>query len=660
MRRFILFGIILLISNSLFAQINISGKDRELLKARGNKTLNGRQLNDTIGGNKFDEEVDVELSAKTHYTDYKIISYEKDTTLVDTTLTLKKDRIFNYIRKNNFELLAFHNLGQTYNKLGYNFNTVGLFPAMGERAKRYNFYTVEDVNYYRVPTPTSELFFKTGIQQGQVLHSFLTANLTPQLNLSIAYKGLRSLGNYRNALASHQNFSITSSYETKNKRYQARAHYVAHNLMNQENGGLTTESIDLFTTDNPDFVDRERLETTFTDAESLLKAKRYYIEQSYAIWHHKDSISNKDSHLQIGNTFTHSRQYYNFTQEKASPLFGVAYSNTIMDSTAQKVTDNALFLELKSNYVLGKIRGKLEYTNFNYGYTNILYLNSQTVPARLDGYTVSIGADWNAQFKSFYLKAKTGAIIKGDFKGNYIKGTAIIKKDSLFTAKASVLLQSKSPDFNYLLYQSDYIDYNWSHHFDNENTRYLGFSFKSNKWVDAEASITQKDFYTYFDAYSKPQQYSGIVSYLKVRAHKAIRYKKFTLDNTVQYQKVATGNEVFRVPEWITENTLFFSDHLFKGDPLYLQTGISFSYFTKYKADEFNPLLNEFVLQNDQLIGAYPVFDFFINGEIRRTRLFLKAENVSALWSRGNYFVTPTHVYRDFTVRFGLVWNFFI
>jgi hypothetical protein len=120
------------------------------------------------------------------------------------------------------------------------------------------------------------LFFKTGIQQGQVLNSLFTSNLTPQLNFSIAYKGLRSLGDYRDALASHQNFRVTTSFETKNKRYQARAHYVAHNLMNQENGGLTDESIALFTVDNPDFKDRERLEMTLTGAESLLKSKRYY------------------------------------------------------------------------------------------------------------------------------------------------------------------------------------------------------------------------------------------------------------------------------------------------------------------------------------------------------------------------------------------------
>ena len=71
----------------------------------------------------FDEgEIEVELDGKTHFTDYKVINYNLDTTYVDTTLTMQKDYKFNYIRKDDFELLPFHNVGQTYTNLAYNFD----------------------------------------------------------------------------------------------------------------------------------------------------------------------------------------------------------------------------------------------------------------------------------------------------------------------------------------------------------------------------------------------------------------------------------------------------------------------------------------------------------------------------------------------------------
>ena len=44
---------------------------------------------------------------------YKIISVANDTTIIDTSLTIKKLYKYNYLRKDNFELLPFSNEGQT-------------------------------------------------------------------------------------------------------------------------------------------------------------------------------------------------------------------------------------------------------------------------------------------------------------------------------------------------------------------------------------------------------------------------------------------------------------------------------------------------------------------------------------------------------------------
>ena len=137
---FLLLLIATLAANSqvLSRDINSSGFDDDPNK----------KFQDSLN-NKF---VSVKLSGKTHYTDYKIISFAYDTTYVDTTLTIYKDYKFNYIRKDNFELLPFHNQGQTFNQLGYDFSEVSLFPQLGARAKHYNYYAVDDVNYYHVPT----------------------------------------------------------------------------------------------------------------------------------------------------------------------------------------------------------------------------------------------------------------------------------------------------------------------------------------------------------------------------------------------------------------------------------------------------------------------------------------------------------------------------
>ena len=66
--------------------------------------------------------------------------------------------------------------------------------------------------------------------------------------------------------------------------------------------------------------------------------------------------------------------------------------------------------------------------------------------------------------------------------------------------------------------------------------------------------------------------------------------------------------ETLNVPEWLTRNTLLFSTDAFN-KALYLQTGITFNYFTKFYADYYNPLISELVTQNYKMIGDYPRFD---------------------------------------------------
>ena len=91
-----------------------------------------------------------------------------------------------------------------------------------------------------------------------------------------------------------------------------------------------------------------------------------------------------------------------------------------------------------------------------------------------------------------------------------------------------------------------------------------------------------------------------------------------------------------------------------------MQTGITFKYFTLFNANAYNPLISEFVLQNETEIGNFPILDFFMNVQIQRTRLFLKVENFGASFTGRKYYSAPNYPYRDLTVRFGLVWNFFI
>lgn len=631
---------------------------------RSNEMLGGinnldRQQNDSLKGSG---KINVTLSGKTTYTDYKIISHTNDTKYIDTTLNLQKEYKFNYLRKDLFELLEFHNQGQNFNNLGYDFTSISKLPDIGFTAKQPSYLEVEDIKYYEVPTPTSEILYRTGLQQGQVLDALFTLNFSKRLNVSLAYKGLRSLGAYRRALVSNGNFRGSFQYSTEKNKYQIKGHLASQDFFHQESGGLTTEALDNFISEDPNFERRSRLDVNLTKSESQFEGNRTYIAQSYKLLASKDTVNNKDfSNLKIGHIYTSEKKSYEFIQnELTEDFFGSASSaNPRRKAAESKLRNNELNLEFNSKYVLGKFKVKANFINYSYGYDTILNNNSGINKLKIEGNAISFGADWNAKIKKFQLNADASITPgKGRLSGNYLKGEAVYKRDSIFKVKGTLLLNSKAPNFNTLLHQSEYDAYNWQHNFSNVNTRDLGFDLTS-KWINASLNFTNLDNYTYFDAQSQPQQFDAQISYLKVKANKEFTLGKFALDNTLMYQNVSSGSTVFRVPEFVSRNTLYYTDYWFKGKPMLVNIGITFKYFSAYAANAYNPLLAEFRLQNEEQIG-FPTFDVFFNAQVRRTRLYFKVDNATSKFTSKNYFSAPNYPYRDLTIRFGLVWNWFI
>ncbi|MDG1510040.1 MAG: putative porin [Flavobacteriaceae bacterium] len=636
---------------------------KKLDKSKFKNERRNFSLNDSISSNsnRNNRSKKINLSAKTTYTDYKVFSFLKDTTFIDTTLNIKKHYKFNFLRKDNFGLLPFHNIGQTFNKLTYDFDKLNPVPNIGFTAKQFSFNTVEDINYYEVPTPTSEIMFLTTLEQGRFLDSFFTLNFSKRLNVSIAYTGLRSLGKYRAALVSQGNFRTTFHYETKKGQYKIRGHIATQDILHEESGGLTPEALRAFIDDDPNFSDRARLDVNLENTENFLEASRVYLEQKYQLLSSKDSANQKDfTNLKIGHVLESSREAYEFRQGSPTNFIGTTnFSGTIRDGVKNTFIKNQFFLEFNSKYVLGTFRVKSNIMNYSYGYDKIINQTSEITKRKLKGSAASFGADWKAKINKFQLDA-TGEITPGSARlaGTNLQGNLSYKKDSLFDLKASILLNSASPNFNYLLHQSSYDAYNWVNNFDNIRTQNLGFQISS-KWLNAAVNLTNIENYTYFGEDNKPQQYSENVTYLKVKASREFSYKKIALDNTIMYQNVSGGSAVFRVPELITRNTLYYSDYWFKGKPMQVQIGATFNYFTAYKANAYNPLLAEFTLQNSEEIG-FPSVDIFFNAQIRRTRLYFRIDNALSDVGNRNYFSAPNYPYRDFTIRFGLVWNWFI
>lgn len=592
--------------------------------------------------------------------DYKIISVKNDTTYLDTTLTILKDYKFNYLRKDNFELLPFSNTGQTYNSLSLRKDYKKTFPEFGARGKHFAFMEVEDINYYHVPTPLTDLYFKTVPEQGQQLDALFSVNTSENLNLFIAYKGTRALGRYQHILTSAGNLRMGFSYQSDNKKYHAKAHFASQDLLNEENGGLDSLAITQYINQEPEFEDRSVLSVNFEDAENILYGKRFFLDHEYIL----TRITDSTNRLSIAHVFDYSYKKYVFNQDSAeNELFGESFeSSNLNDETRLK----NLFNEVSVNYanrLLGELSFGAGHTNYDYGYNSVFIKPGDTIGNRIKGNLLHVVAAYKKKIGGFAVEADAKLNLADEFSGNYIAAAASYEfnKDNLI--RFGINQNSTAPNFNFLLYQSDYLNYNWQNDFDNEVSQRLFADFKSKKLFDVSGSLSQIENYTYFstdDSGSvKPFQADSQVRYLKLRAEKEFDFGLFGSYNTLMYQNVLEGLGVFNVPEFVTRNSIYYKDFWFD-NALYLQTGFTFKYFSEYEMDAYDPVLAEFYVQNSQKLGGYPMLDYFFNAKVDKARIFFKLQNLNDLIDSNNNFTAPGYPYSDFLIRFGLVWDLFL
>ena len=596
---------------------------------------------------------------------YRVITLDRDTTYIDTSLTIKKLYSYNYLRRDNFGLMPFPNEGQTYNTLQYSLNTFSPLPEFGFKAKHFNFLEANQIRYSSVATPVTELYFKTVMKQGQNVDAFFALNLTPRLNFSIAYKGLRSEGRYVNQMSSTGSFRFTTSYNTKNKRYFANTHFVSHDILNEENGGIVSNQD--FESGDPAFINRDRLEVYMTDARSFLKGKRIFLDHFFRV-----NSTEASNNLYVSHQFNYENKYFEFNQPTVGSFsnlrFGESYRNSgINDQTHYNKTYNKVGLTYE-NTTLGKFQFFADDFFHNYYYSQILILEDRTIPSSISQRINTIGGQYD------YRKNKwTGKFLLSRSVTNQSLSDLEAKMQYDWNEDVQFSFQyqnmNKLPNVNHNLYQSSYVSYNWSNDFKNEKINSVVVNAIT-PWVEASVQYSTFNDHLYFADISSPEQialdqqivnpaqYSGVINYLSIKASKEFKFWKLALDNTLLYQKVDQSDAVLNVPEFLTRNTLYFSQEMFRKS-LFFQTGVTFNYFTNYYANDYNPVIGEFFVQNKKEIGNFANMDFFFNARIQRTRIYLIAEHFNSSFSGYKYYSAPNTPYRDFMIRFGVVWNFF-
>ena len=639
--------------------------------------------------------------------DYKIMFLDGTEKVVDTSLSLDAEYKFNFLREDYFEYLPLPNMGEGFNKLGYDFHEQPFTPQMGARVKHFGYFEKEDVPYYEVPSAYTELFFKSTFQQGQFLDTSLAINTSPKFNIAVSFRGFRSLGKYFSSLSRSRQFRLSTQYQTYNQRYRLRVHQTTQSLENEVNGGLTNDSVYFFENapnyveaddsgspvldENGNeqivfydgFLDRNRLETQI-QADNVLEGKRYFMEHRYQMFPlAKDTTAYK---MAVGYSASLENKNYNFNQSRPSAYFFENYEvSNVRDSTSFNTLENKLFVHYKDNE-LGELKLDLFHHNWDYTLGPNEYEKDSLLANQIKTSQLAAQARWQKELFGVSTSAMGYQSLNKDYatqalslevKRHLVKG---------ITLGGSYKYRSQPLNFNFYLVESDYKLYNWDNtHLENQqfNTRSAFISHP--KWGRIQGEWTSIDNFTFLNNTTPLRnlnekfrvevlQINKKIDYFKARLDQRIDFGNFSWVNNVQYQKVnqeedsdalLSGPIALNVPEWLVRSTIMLTSSLFN-KALFFQSGATFVFFTDYYADQYNPLLAEFVTQNNVKIGEYPRVDFFFNAKIKSSRIFFKLENISStiehlinIDTPYDYYAAPYTPYRDFSIRFGLIWNFF-
>ena len=78
---------------------------------------------------------------------YQLITIQRDTVVLDTSLHIDKEFKFNELRKDMFALLNLSNDFQGYNELIRYIDFNGTSPELGVKAKQHGFYEKSDLRF---------------------------------------------------------------------------------------------------------------------------------------------------------------------------------------------------------------------------------------------------------------------------------------------------------------------------------------------------------------------------------------------------------------------------------------------------------------------------------------------------------------------------------
>lgn len=162
--------------------------------------------------------------------------------------------------------------------------------------------------------------------------------------------------------------------------------------------------------------------------------------------------------------------------------------------------------------------------------------------------------------------------------------------------------------------------------------------------------------YVYFDQQAVARQTAVPLSVIRAGLGLGYQRGRWVLGGQAYLARTA-GADVFRVPGLLANGRMGY-DFVY-AKVLYVQMGVELHYKSGYYADAYQPLTQQFYLNDEVRVPGYLVADAFLDLRINRVRLFFKVAHFNDGLMNTEYLLTPGYPGMPRAIGLGVSWLLF-
>lgn len=553
-------------------------------------------------------------------------------------------------------------------------------PTLGYNVMDVYHIMPDSLKFYNTTAPYSVFSYNLGSKLEQKVELLHTQNIKPNWNFAVEYNRISSEGFFLLQRTVHDMGSVTTNYQSINRRYKLKAGLIYNKGIQDESGGIADET----QLTNKDFNERSTMDINYANAVSprnssiprslITNAVRDYhivLQHGYS-WGKTDTLYNEDStkmtinytpRFGISHHFRHSNKQYTFKDLRPdslryAPFFAQSFvgdgSDSVLTRQKQNTFDNTVLLD----GFIGRGEKQLQFSagagirvdNFSTRFlvaAEFYNITSNYLTGRIRKEALQPG-EWfyNAEAKFYVTGAAAGNSLLQALAGKELGDWAV--------AEAGIQQNINNAAYNYTTYINQYDTI--SNTFSKESITQAYIRLSSDKYAfNVLARTYLISNYLYMNQAQLPDQYAPAFNITQLSLQKALRWRGIVLDNELLYQQVPAGAPV-NIPMFMGRHQLGFEGKIFR-NALEVATGLQVQYHSPYKTAAYSPLFHRYYYYTAYQLSNDPAFAFFFNFRIKRFRSYLMLDQLQQLFGdRENLINAPGYPAQNAMIRFGFNW----